>query len=327
MKEKDNRRRRVEDIRDEITTLSREILAVESRREDGPRRHTGDRKPPSDTLRRRRGQGGDPGDHAGEWMEEDVTDYQAFEDDPPREEADSNAENIHEYEMNMRKSLQDKEKTLTTLLHIWLMDKSSTFGLVFGAFLKTWPWIAAPHNSMSYFFMILSFAIDFSLVTIVFPTSILAYGLMAYPKVPHGFWRLILYYAESILLIGYILTIPCTLQCTDVTMCSYVPLIFGISTANGAFIPNVIGAFMAYVAVMIHHNAQQTLAHVDNTKTDGSDDEDDKTSFAIDAIFSRLKNFNIDGTYQLNKDAESSPLHIEVSRSILAELTISFSAS
>jgi hypothetical protein len=319
MKEKDNRRRRVEDIRDEITTLSREILAVESRREDGPRRHTGDRKPPSDTLRRRRGQGGDPGDHAGEWMEEDVTDYQAFEDDPPREEADSNAENIHEYEMNMRKSLQDKEKTLTTLLHIWLMDKSSTFGLVFGAFLKTWPWIAAPHNSMSYFFMILSFAIDFSLVTIVFPTSILAYGLMAYPKVPHGFWRLILYYAESILLIGYILTIPCTLQCTDVTMCSYVPLIFGISTANGAFIPNVIGAFMAYVAVMIHHNAQQTLAHVDNTKTDGSDDEDDKTSFAIDAIFSRLKNFNIDGTYQLNKDAESSPLHIEVSRSILAE--------
>ena len=72
MKEKDNRRRRVEDIRDEITTLSREILAVESRREDGPRRHTGDRKPPSDTLRRRRGQGGDPGEHAGEWMEEDV---------------------------------------------------------------------------------------------------------------------------------------------------------------------------------------------------------------------------------------------------------------
>ena len=57
------------------------------------------------------------------------------------------------------------------------------------------------HNWMSYFFMILSFAIDFSLVTIVFPTSILAYGLMAYPKVPHGFWRLILYYAESILLI------------------------------------------------------------------------------------------------------------------------------
>ena len=48
MKEKDNRRRRVEDIRDEITTLSREILAVESRREDGPRRHKPDRKPPSD---------------------------------------------------------------------------------------------------------------------------------------------------------------------------------------------------------------------------------------------------------------------------------------
>ena len=70
-----------------------------------------------------------------------MTDYQAFEDDLPREEADSNAENIHEYEMNMV-SLQDKEKTLTTLLHIWLMDKSSTFGLVFELF-KTWPWIAA----------------------------------------------------------------------------------------------------------------------------------------------------------------------------------------
>ena len=51
--EQDERHKRVEKVRNEITKLSQEVLALESRR-DEPRRTNGDRKPQGETLRRRR---------------------------------------------------------------------------------------------------------------------------------------------------------------------------------------------------------------------------------------------------------------------------------
>jgi len=41
----------------------------------------------------------------------------------------------------MRTSVDDPKKDLTALLHTWLGDRSSTIGLLFGAFLKAWPWL------------------------------------------------------------------------------------------------------------------------------------------------------------------------------------------
>ena len=76
--EKENRRQRVEDIRNEITSLSREILAVESR--GSRRKTTGDRKPPSDTIRRRRGDGdSDDDENDEEWIREDEGDAERQE--------------------------------------------------------------------------------------------------------------------------------------------------------------------------------------------------------------------------------------------------------
>ena len=156
----------------------------------------------------------------------------------------------------MRKNLDDEEKDFTTLLHTLLQDQSSTAGLLFGAFLKAWPWLTAPQFSMCYFFMMLAFAIDFSIVAIVFPTSIIAYGLMAYPSAPAGFWRFILLYSEAAILIAYAVTIPCSMSCSAGTVCDHVDMVFGIKNTTSPFVPSIMGTFMAYVSVMVYCSTQ-----------------------------------------------------------------------
>lgn len=310
--EKENRRQRVEDIRNEITSLSREILAVESR---GTRRKpTGDRKPPSDTIRRRRGvRDSDDDENNEEWIRED-------EDNAERQ--DVRAAQLRDHELKMRTSVDDPKKDLTALLHTWLGDRSSTIGLLFGAFLKAWPWLTAPRYSMCYFFMILAFAIDFSIAALVFPTSIIAYGLMTYPVVPAGFWRLILLYAELSLAVAYVVTIPCSLQCSGMTACAHTGVVFGIQDASSAFVPSMIGAFMAYIAITVHHSAQQTPRDEIHRREE-RDEGNNGDLFAANALFSRFKNVHF-AEFEMNfarqDDSESSPFHIEVSRGLLAEM-------
>lgn len=312
--EKESRRQRVEDIRNEITSLSREILAVESRGESN-RKSTGDRKPLSDTLRRRRGDN-----------DEDAVGMDAQDEAMPNiqdessDKSDAKAAEIRDYEKRMRKNLDDEEKDFTTLLHTWLQDQSSTAGLLFGAFLKAWPWLTAPQFSMCYFFMMLAFAIDFSIVAIVFPTSIIAYGLMAYPSAPAGFWRFILLYSEAAILIAYAVTIPCSMSCSAGTVCDHVDMVFGIKNTTSPFVPSIMGTFMAYVSVMVYCSTQ--TVRLGDVFGEECEQDDDVDLFAASAIFSRFKRLQfeeIDADFAQQGTTASSLLHINVSSGMMTE--------
>jgi hypothetical protein len=65
-------------------------------------------------------------------------------------------------------------------------------GLVFGTLLRVVPWITAPEFSLCYFLFFLAFAVDFSLLTLVFPTSLACYALIASPKPGPNFWLVML---------------------------------------------------------------------------------------------------------------------------------------
>lgn len=310
----ESRRKRVEDIRNEITSLSREILAVETRGE-GRRKTSGDRKPKSETLRRRHG--GEHG-HADEWMDEDDDENV---DEVAMDAIEADAAELREYEKKMRKSGESTEKDFAALLQTWLEDQSSTVGLLFGAFLKAWPWLTAPRYSLCYFFMILAFAIDFSIIASVFPTVILAYGLMAYPTVPAGFWRFMLSYAETSLAAAYVLTIPCSMQCTTYPVCAYTNAIFGMQSSSAAFVSSVTGVFMAYVAVMIYCDAQGIPA-AEIVLQEDRDRDDDGHLFAMNAMFSRFKNRQFEGIYESFDPHRSTTalLHIKATKGIIAEM-------
>lgn len=309
----ENRRQRVEDIRNEITSLSREILAVETRGE-GRRRTTGDRKPKNEMLRRRHG--GEQG-HAGEWIDEDDGNVDEEVMDP----SEVDTAELRDYEKKMRKSGESSEKDFADLLQTWLEDQSSTIGLLFGAFLKAWPWLTAPRYSLCYFFMILAFAIDFSIIASMFPTVILAYGLMAYPTVPAGFWRFMLAYAETSLAAAYVLTIPCSMDCTSYSLCAYTNAIFGMQNSSAAFVSSVTGIFMAYVAVMVYCDAQSVpIAEI--ILQEDRDRDDDSHLFSMNAMFSRFKNSQFEGIYESFDPHRSTTalLHDKVSNGIAAEV-------
>jgi hypothetical protein len=42
--------------------------------------------------------------------------------------------------------------------------------------MRVWPWLTAPEFSLCYFLFVLAFAVDFSLITLVFPTSLAWWG-------------------------------------------------------------------------------------------------------------------------------------------------------
>ena len=232
---------------------------------------------------------------------------------------------VRDHEAKMRKSIEDRSVDLPELLQSWLTDQSSTLGLLFGAFLKAWPWFTAPRYSMCYFFMILAFAIDFSIATIIFPTSIMVYALIAYPTAPVGYWRAVMLYSEVLLIGSFLITIPCSLGCSSFGLCTRASLILGRGlNSDGPFIPSMIGSFMAYVSIMMYNNAQQAMKD-DEKEQDVI--EDNGLLASNTTLLSRFQQFqfsNMDVRFDRGKDTESLPLHIEVTHGVIGELDTFF---
>ena len=325
--EQDERHKRVEKVRNEITQLSQEVLALESRR-DEPRRTNGDRKPQSETLRRRR-----PGVSDADIFIDENEDFVVHDENATYEDTGKSEEVSEQEDHEQRKHsrvVESEEESLSTLLQTWLMDQSSTIGLLFGASLKAWPWLTAPLHSMCYFFMILAFAIDFTGVTVVFPASIIAYALIAYPKASIGFWRAILFYTEVLLIGTYTLAIPCSLACTGWSACSLKSALFRIPESNVAFIPSMVGTFLAYIAILMHYNGQEDAIRESERMGNQREDLDGDilltrpSSFTMLSRFRHLQFSELDDKFDWSQDARASPLHVQVQSTAVEEIEMFF---
>ena len=133
-------------------------------------------------------------------------------------------------------------------------------GLVFGAALRFLPWLAAPGFSLCYFLFFLAFASDFSVATLFYPTSLACYALLAPTKPGPRFWLVALVYTELLLVVGYVVSIPCALECVDWTMCEdRVASAWGLpgtrDAAGTSFIRGSLAPLAVYVAVLLHRFA------------------------------------------------------------------------
>ena len=124
-------------------------------------------------------------------------------------------------------------------------------GLIFGALYKVWPGVTAPEFSACYLVFFFAFALDFSLVTLVFPTSLACYALIASPKPPPTYWLVMLVYSEVCLIVGYAASIPCTKQCglgsvrRKLRRC-------GLLHGDQSFLRSSFSVFLAYLCTLLH---------------------------------------------------------------------------
>ena len=224
----------------------------------------------------------------------------------------------------------------------WISDQSSMLGLVFGALMRVWPWVTAPEFSLCYFLFFLAFAVDFSLITLVFPTSLTYYALIVTPKPGPTFWLVMLVYSEMCLIAGYVLSIPCTKGCFDWAVCQpRTSQVWGFpgSDSKGSFLWSSLSIFLVYIAVLLHrfallqrgegvsesrlrgHAAEEDVRHAEGGSSDPegaavgcgdtvrAEDEGDVLSLlrramgAIDAFFQHV----------LSVEAERDPSFVAVS--------------
>ena len=128
-------------------------------------------------------------------------------------------------------------------------------GLVFGALLRFAPWLAAPGYSLCYFLFFLAFAVDFSLVTLVYPTSLACYALIASPKPGLTYWLVMLVYSEACLVVGYFASVPCAAGCADWSICrdrDARAVGFPGAASEGSYLRSSAAIFAVYVAVLLH---------------------------------------------------------------------------
>ena len=127
--------------------------------------------------------------------------------------------------------------------------------MIFGALYKVWPWVTAPEFSACYLVFFFAFALDFSLVTLVFPTSLACYALIASPKPPPTYWLVMLVYSEVCLIVGYAASIPCTKQCVDWGLCeTEAAQVWGLPGTDGdqSFLRSSFSVFLAYLCTLLH---------------------------------------------------------------------------
>jgi hypothetical protein len=128
-------------------------------------------------------------------------------------------------------------------------------GLIFGAMYKVWPWVTAPEFSACYVVFFVAFALDFSIVTLVFPTSLACYALIVSPKPPPTYWLCMLVYSEVCLIVGYAASIPCTKQCVDWGLCeTEAAQMWGFPGTDGgkSFLRSSLSVFLAYLCTLLH---------------------------------------------------------------------------
>ena len=142
-------------------------------------------------------------------------------------------------------------------------DPSSTLGLVIGGLTTITPWLAAPNSSACYFFFFAAFAFDFSAATLLYPTSLTLYALLAPRKPSLKFWSSMLMYSEGVLLTGFLLAIPCASGCFASRNCLSSSSSAGV-VVNGANWVNA-PVFFAYLATLFHRSALLRNGEMDDT--------------------------------------------------------------
>ena len=284
MREREDRHKRVEEIRNDIQNLSLEVVRLEnmqqkdrsseavkqSKDEDnGDGEDDRSVKTPSiseSKLRHRKVAGARP--KIDDWVEEQAK-------TPPRETpwegidrsfagsdtiqdsetyagggGESVASDVKEDANN-----EDEEKLEDLIDEFIRGDRRSVFGFIVAGIIDIWPWVSAPESSLVYFFYFLAFAMNFSLITVVYPTSLVCAALIASPKPGPKFWRFMLRYSETVIVLSYILSIPCSKACFSWKLCGQSNII-GVPDFSQPFVVSTLPLFLAYFATLLHSFGQ-----------------------------------------------------------------------
>lgn len=275
MRTREERRVRATLIRAEVAALSREVLELESGRE--AQQTTDDRtfddRTSDESNRVRRGYPDDAMNDSprASDVSEDESFASAGDATPrtprsPRSPGERAAGRVGRRFGDLRfdeqpRSARDEDKksvdsdSPAAILQSWISDRSSMLGLIFGALYEVWPWVTAPEFSACYLVFFFAFALDFSLVTLVFPTSLACYALIASPKPPPTYWLVMLVYSEVCLIVGYAASIPCTKQCVDWGLCeTEAAQVWGLPGTDGdqSFLRSSFSVFLAYLCTLLH---------------------------------------------------------------------------
>lgn len=222
-KEREERRRRAEDVRAHVEKLSREVLELEHR----DRGHVEE------------GQGDKDKDSESSFVSVD-------EDESETENFDSPAPVQNEVKEVPSTPISPVERALHRIQH-WVADRSSMLGLLIGGITNLVPWLAAPNFSGCYFLFFAAFAFDFSVLTLLYPTVLVCYGLLTHRKPSVTFWSSMLMYSELCLLLGFVWSIPCANGCLDWSSCV-------AEEATGKYQGRWVNVpvFLVYLAVLFH---------------------------------------------------------------------------
>jgi len=283
MREREDRHKRVEEIRNDIQNLSLEVVRLENMQQkdrtsetvkhrkdedDGDGEDDKSVKAPSiseSKLRHRKIAGARP--KIDDWVEEQAK-------TPPREtpwegidRSFAGSDTIQDSETyagggeSVASDLKDGannevEEKLEDLVDEFIRgDRRSVFGFIVAGIIDIWPWISAPESSLVYFFYFLAFAMNFSLITVVYPTSLVCAALIASPKPGPKFWRFMLRYSESVIVLSYILSIPCSKACFSWKLCGQTNII-GVPDFSKPFVISTLPLFLAYFATLLHSFGQ-----------------------------------------------------------------------
>jgi len=283
MREREDRHKRVEEIRNDIQNLSLEVVRLENMQQkdrtsetvkhrkdedDGDGEDDKSVKAPSiseSKLRHRKIAGARP--KIDDWVEEQAK-------TPPREtpwegidRSFAGSDTIQDSETyagggeSVASDLKDGannevEEKLEDLVDEFIRgDRRSVFGFIVAGIIDIWPWISAPESSLVYFFYFLAFAMNFSLITVVYPTSLVCAALIASPKPGPKFWRFMLRYSETVIVLSYILSIPCSKACFSWKLCGQTNII-GVPDFSKPFVISTLPLFLAYFATLLHSFGQ-----------------------------------------------------------------------
>ena len=150
---------------------------------------------------------------------------------------------------------QDEDKLEDLVDEFIRGDRRSVFGFILAGIIDIWPWISAPESSLVYFFYFLAFAMNFSLITVVYPTSLVCAALIASPKPGPKFWRFMLRYSETVIILSYILSIPCSKACFSWKLCGQTNII-GVPDFSKPFVVSTLPLFLAYFVTLLHSFGQ-----------------------------------------------------------------------
>lgn len=281
MREREDRHKRVEEIRNDIQNLSLEVVRLENMQQkeekgtvkqqkdenDGDSEDDRSVKTPSiseSKLRHRKIAGSRP--KIDDWVEEQAH-------TPPREtpwegidRSFVGSETIQDSEtyaggedvvsdLKEDTNNQDEDKLEDLVDEFIRGDRRSVFGFILAGIIDIWPWISAPESSLVYFFYFLAFAMNFSLITVVYPTSLVCAALIASPKPGPKFWRFMLRYSETVIILSYILSIPCSKACFSWKLCGQTNII-GVPDFSKPFVVSTLPLFLAYFVTLLHSFGQ-----------------------------------------------------------------------